>query len=174
MSKIVLGTVQFGLQYGVNSAGRPSQEAVKGILVEAAKGGITTLEEKSLGCITKAGSTQIVDVLQYGELIKNSGLNVLDGPGNDLIASTSLAASGCQLILFTTGRGTPLSTFVPTIKIATNKRIANLKSSWIDFDASDMNDKSLFDLVIKTASGEYKAKQEEHHEIAFFKKGVTL
>ncbi len=138
------------------------------------EGGITTLEEKSLGCITKAGSTEIVDVLKYGELVKNSGLNVLDGPGNDLIASTSLAASGCQLVLFTTGRGTPLSTFVPTIKIATNKHIASLKSSWIDFDASDMNDNELFDLVIKTASGEYKTKQEDNHEMAFFKKGVTL
>ena len=138
------------------------------------EGGITTLEEKSLGCVTKAGSSQIVDVLKYGEVVKNSGLNVLDGPGNDLIAATALAASGCQMVLFTTGRGTPFATFVPTIKIASNKHIAERKSSWIDFDASNMDDKALFDLIIKTASGEYKAKQEDNHEMAFFKKGVTL
>ena len=138
------------------------------------EGGITTLEEKSLGCVTKAGSSQIVDVLKYGELVKNSGLNVLDGPGNDLIAATSLAASGCQLVLFTTGRGTPFATFVPTIKISTNKEIAKRKTNWIDFDASCVDEKSLFDLVIKTASGEYKTKQEDNHEMAFFKKGVTL
>lgn len=138
------------------------------------EGGITTLEEKSLGCVTKAGSSQIVDVLKYGELVKDSGLNVLDGPGNDLIASTSLAASGCQLVLFTTGRGTPFTTFVPTIKIASNKHIAERKANWIDFDASNMDDKALLDLVIKTISGEYKTKQEDKHEMAFFKKGVTL
>lgn len=138
------------------------------------EGGITTLEEKSLGCITKAGSSPIVDVLDYGETLKKPGLNVLNGPGNDLIASTALAASGCQLILFTTGRGTPFSTVVPTIKIATNHLIANKKCNWIDFDSFDMDDAKLLDLVIKTSNGEYHPKQEQSHEIAFFKKGVTL
>ena len=77
-------------------------------------------------------------------------------------------------MLFTTGRGTPFATFVPTIKISTNKEIAKRKTNWIDFDASCVDEKSLFDLVIKTASGEYKTKQEDNHEMAFFKKGVTL
>ena len=138
------------------------------------EGGITTLEEKSLGCITKAGESPIVDVLQYGEIVKKKGLNVLDGPGNDLISTTSLAASGCQLILFTTGRGTPFSTVIPTIKVSSNARIAKAKPNWIDFDASSLDDKSLLDLVMKTINGEYKTKQEDEHDIAFFKKGVTL
>ena len=138
------------------------------------EGGITTLEEKSLGCITKAGTTKIVDILKYGEPCKNSGLSILNGPGNDLIASTALAASGCQLILFTTGRGTPFSTVVPTIKIATNNELAKRKNNWIDFNAFPMDDKQLLEMVLKTASGEYKTKQEDSHEIAFFKKGVTL
>jgi len=138
------------------------------------EGGITTLEEKSLGCITKAGSSPIVDVLNYGETLKTIGLNVVNGPGNDLIAATALAAAGCQLILFTTGRGTPFSAIVPTIKIATNDIIANKKAHWIDFNAYTRDDAGLFDLVIKTANGEYRTKQENEHDMAFFKKGVTL
>ena len=138
------------------------------------EGGITTLEEKSLGCITKGGSAPIVDVLKYGEIVNQNGLNILEGPGNDLIAATALAAAGAQIILFTTGRGTPFSTIVPTIKIATNNALSIKKNHWIDFDASSMDEKALYELVINTASGEYKTKQEESHEIAFFKKGVTL
>jgi len=138
------------------------------------EGGITTLEEKSLGCVTKAGSTPIVDVLGYGDRVKKNGLNVLNGPGNDLIASTALAASGAQLILFTTGRGTPFATIVPTIKIATNKTLATKKKGWIDFDAYSNDSDKLFKLVIDTSSGKYKTKQEDNGEIAFFKKGVTL
>lgn len=138
------------------------------------EGGITTLEEKSLGCITKAGSTPIVDVLDYTQIVKKSGVSVLNGPGNDLIAATALAASGAQLILFTTGRGTPFSTIVPTLKIATNKILANYKKNWIDFDAMSKSSEQLFKLVIDTANGKYKGKQEDNGEIAFFKKGVTL
>ena len=138
------------------------------------EGGITTLEEKSLGCITKGGAAPIVDVLSYGEMVRENGLNILDGPGNDLIAATSLAASGAQIILFTTGRGTPFSTIVPTIKIASNSILSNKKKNWIDFDASSLNNQELFDLVIDTASGKYKTKQEDNHEMAFFKKGATL
>ena len=138
------------------------------------EGGITTLEEKSLGCITKGGSSPIVDVLNYGEIVSHSGLNILEGPGNDLIASTALAAAGAQIILFTTGRGTALSTIVPTIKISTNSDLFHKKNHWIDFDASSLDDNALFELVIDTANGVYKPKQSESHEIAFFKKGVTL
>ena len=138
------------------------------------KGGITTLEEKSLGCIEKAGSTEIVDVLDYGELVKEQGVSALNAPGNDLIAATALAASGCQIVLFTTGRGTPFSTFVPTMKIGTNNNISAHKSNWIDFNAYSMNEDGLFNLLLKTVNGEYKCKSEDIREIAFYKTGVTL
>lgn len=138
------------------------------------KGGITTLEEKSLGCIEKAGSSKIVDVLGYGELVKEQGVSALDAPGNDLIAATALAASGCQIVLFTTGRGTPFSTFVPTMKIASNERLSEFKNNWIDFNAYSMDEKGLYDLLIKTANGDCKTKSEDIREIAFYKTGVTL
>ena len=142
------------------------------------KGGITTLEEKSLGCIEKAGSSEVVDVLAYGEMLDNNenegGVYALNAPGNDLIAATALAASGAQIVLFTTGRGTPFSTFVPTMKISTNTPLANKKAGWIDFDAYGMDDEGLFELLVKTASGEYKCKSEDVREIAFYKTGVTL
>ena len=138
------------------------------------KGGITTLEEKSLGCIEKAGSTEIVNVLGYGEQVKGGGVSALNAPGNDLIAATALAASGCQIVLFTTGRGTPFSTFVPTMKIGTNNNISAHKSNWIDFNAYSMDEDGLFDLLQKTINGEYKCKSEDIREIAFYKTGVTL
>ncbi|MDD6995416.1 MAG: altronate dehydratase family protein [Candidatus Borkfalkiaceae bacterium] len=138
------------------------------------KGGITTLEEKSLGCVEKAGSTQITDVLSYGERVKEQGVSALNAPGNDLIAATALAASGCQIVLFTTGRGTPFSTFVPTMKIATNNRISAFKNNWIDFNAYDMDEEGLFGLLEKALNGEYKCKSEDIREIAFYKTGVTL
>ena len=138
------------------------------------KGGISTLEEKSLGCIEKAGSTTIVDVLDYGELVKEKGVSTLNAPGNDLIASTALASSGCQLVLFTTGRGTPFSTFVPTMKISTNTNLKTKKDNWIDFDAYTMDENGLWDLILKTVNGEYKCKSEDIREIAFYKTGVTL
>lgn len=138
------------------------------------KGGITTLEEKSLGCVEKAGSTQITDVLAYGDLVKEKGVSALNAPGNDLIAATALAASGCQIVLFTTGRGTPFSTFVPTMKIASNDRLAAFKDNWIDFDAFSMDEDGLFNLLIDVISGEKKVKNEEIREIAFYKTGVTL
>ncbi len=138
------------------------------------KGGITTLEEKSLGCVEKAGTSKIVDVLSYGEQVAKQGVSALNAPGNDLIAATALAASGCQIVLFTTGRGTPFSTFVPTMKIGTNDRISAYKNNWIDFNAYSMDEEGLFDLVKRAASGEYKCKSEDVREIAFFKTGVTL
>jgi altronate hydrolase len=138
------------------------------------KGGITTLEEKSLGCIEKAGTSEIVDVLSYGELVREKGVSALNAPGNDLIAATALAASGAQLVLFTTGRGTPFSTFVPTMKIATNDSISARKSNWIDFNAYGMDGDGLFALIMKTVNGEYVCKSEDVREIAFYKTGVTL
>ena len=138
------------------------------------KGGITTLEEKSLGCIEKAGTTEIVDVLAYGEQVKEQGVSALNAPGNDLIAATALAASGCQIVLFTTGRGTPFSTFVPTMKIGTNNNISTHKSNWIDFNAYSMDEGGLFALLMQTINGEYTCKSEDIREIAFYKTGVTL
>ncbi|MBQ3490480.1 MAG: altronate dehydratase [Clostridia bacterium] len=138
------------------------------------KGGISTLEEKSLGCIEKAGTSAIVDVLNYGEQIKEKGISVLNAPGNDLIAATALAASGAQLVLFTTGRGTPFSTFVPTMKIGTNNNISAYKTNWIDFNAYGMDEEGLFALILKTINGEYVCKSEDVREIAFYKTGVTL
>ena len=138
------------------------------------KGGITTLEEKSLGCVEKAGTSEIVDVLAYGELVKEVGVSALNAPGNDLIAATALAASGCQIVLFTTGRGTPFSTFVPTMKISSNAKLASYKNNWIDFNAYDMDEEGLFELLLKTVNGEYVCKSEDVREIAFYKTGVTL
>ncbi len=138
------------------------------------KGGITTLEEKSLGCIEKAGSSEVVDVLSYGEQVTCGGVHALNAPGNDLIAATALAASGCQIVLFTTGRGTPFSTFVPTMKIGTNDHISAYKNNWIDFNAYGMDEEGLFSLLVKTVNGEYKCKSEDIREIAFYKTGVTL
>ena len=143
-------------------------------------GGITTLEEKSLGCIQKGGSATITDVLDYGDYVNKSGLSLLNGPGNDIVAITNLMAVGAHIILFTTGRGTPLGAPVPTVKISTNKKLAERKSSWIDFDASGtLSGESLTDellnFVIRVASGE-KTKNEinGYREISIFKDGVTL
>ena len=144
------------------------------------KGGITTLEEKSLGCVQKGGKSTIVDVLDYGDKLSKNGLSLLNGPGNDIVAVTNLMSSGVHIILFTTGRGTPLGSAVPTVKIATNSSLANKKSNWIDFDAGpiidgkDLTDE-LFEYVISVANGE-KCKNEinEYEEISIFKDGVTL
>ncbi len=147
------------------------------------EGGITTLEEKSLGCTQKSGRAPVVDVLNYGERLKTKGLNLLQGPGNDIVAVTALLASGAHLILFTTGRGTPLGTFVPTLKISSNTVLAQRKGNWIDFDAGPLADGAsmdalsdqLFSHVLRVASGE-RAKNEEYgyREIAIWKDGVTL
>ncbi|MCM8900214.1 UxaA family hydrolase [Caldicoprobacter algeriensis] len=125
------------------------------------KGGITTLEEKSLGCTQKGGTSPVVDVLDYGDVVREKGLNLLYGPGNEMVASTALASAGCQIVLFTTGRGTPLGTAVPTIKIATNSEIFNKKPHWMDFDAGRLLagetmkqlTEELIDYVIRVASG---------------------
>ncbi len=144
------------------------------------KGGITTLEEKSLGCIQKGGLSTVVDVLSYGDSLEKNGLSLLNGPGNDIVACTNLMAAGVHIILFTTGRGTPLGTAVPTVKVATNHSLAEKKANWIDFDASptldglDLSDE-LLDYVISVAEGE-KTKNEinKYEEISIFKDGVTL
>ena len=139
-------------------------------------GGITTLEDKSLGCVQKGGSSPVCDVLGYGECVKEPGLSLLTGPGNDLVASTVLAAAGCHLILFTTGRGTPFGTVVPTVKIATNTDLATRKPHWIDWDAMANADVESFAAkVLAIASGEPAANERAGDRgIAIFKNGVTL
>ena len=139
-------------------------------------GGITTLEDKSLGCVQKGGTSPVEDVLLYGESVKAHGLSLMTGPGNDLVASTVLAAAGCHLILFTTGRGTPFGCVVPTLKIATNDALAANKPNWIDWNAMSNPDVAAFaKKVLAVASGE-KAKNELNgaQGIAIFKDGVTL
>ena len=144
------------------------------------EGGITTLEEKSLGCIQKGGSSQVVDVLDYGDRVSLPGLSLLNGPGNDMVAVTNLAACGCQLILFSTGRGTPLGTVVPTIKISTNTALASRKPGWIDFDAGGIIngeelDGEFYRYIISVAQGRLCANEKNNQrEIAIFKDGVTL
>lgn len=146
-------------------------------------GGITTLEEKSLGCVQKGGSAKVVDVLRYASKASKPGLNLLQAPGNDLVAATALALTGCQMVLFTTGRGTPFGTFVPTMKISTNTQLAEHKRNWIDFNAGEIvNDESwqsaltrLIDKVVATASGSsLRHETAGAKEIAIFKTGVTL
>lgn len=144
------------------------------------KGGISTLEEKSLGCIQKGGLSKVVDVLDYGDVITKNGLSLLNGPGNDIVAITNLTAAGVHIILFTTGRGTPVGGPVPTVKIATNHSLAQRKTNWIDFDASPTLEgnpltNELFEYIIRVAEGE-QTKNELHsyREISIFKDGVTL
>jgi altronate hydrolase len=139
-------------------------------------GGITTLEDKSLGCVQKGGSSRVVDVLNYGEQVKERGLSLLTGPGNDLVAATVLAASGCHIVLFTTGRGTPFGTVVPTMKISTNDTLSRNKPHWIDWNAMSNPDTEAFAAkVMSVASGETAANERfGAQEIAIFKDGVTL
>ena len=143
-------------------------------------GGITTLEEKSLGCVQKGGKAAVVDVIDYGDRVTKNGLTLLNGPGNDDVACTNLMAAGAHLILFTTGRGTPLGTCIPTVKISTNTALAQKKKNWIDYDAGKLLegydcDGEFFSLVLDIASGK-QAKNElfGYEEIAVFKDGVTL
>lgn len=145
-------------------------------------GGISTLEDKSLGCTQKAGTAPVVDVLQYGEKLRNKGLSLLQAPGNDLVASSALAAADCQLVLFTTGRGTPFGSFVPTVKVATNNELFARKGHWMDFNAGPLLEKSMEEVleefiayVIAVASGQKtRNEQNEVRELAIFKTGVTL
>ncbi|RJF90951.1 UxaA family hydrolase [Sphingomonas cavernae] len=145
-------------------------------------GGITTLEEKSLGAVQKAGHARVTDVRLYGERVRHPGLTLLEAPGNDAVSSTALAAAGATLILFTTGRGTPLGFPVPTIKIASNSELAARKPGWIDFDAGsalthgfNAATDALLDVVLATASGTpTAAERNDEREIALWKRGVTL
>ncbi|MER2142819.1 MAG: altronate dehydratase family protein [Eubacteriales bacterium] len=146
-------------------------------------GGITTLEDKALGCTQKSGSGPVKGVLKYGEKVTTPGLNLLSAPGNDLVASTALAISGAQLVLFSTGRGTPFGCPVPTVKIASNSPLAEKKKNWIDFDAGrllsgmslDALGQDLMTLVLAIAGGQHTRNEiNGFHDLAIFKQGVTL
>jgi len=148
------------------------------------KGGITTLEDKSLGCTQKSGTSKVIDVLKYGEVLKEKGLNLLSAPGNDLVATTALAVAKCHLVLFTTGRGNPYGGYVPTVKISTNTQLYEKKRKWIDFNAGrivtenmsfEEITKEFIDYIVSVINGE-KTNNEKNRfqEIAIFKSGVTL
>ena len=147
------------------------------------KGGISTLEDKSLGCTQKSGSAPVTGVLAYGESVRRQGLNLLSAPGNDLVASTALAASGAHIVLFTTGRGTPFACPVPTVKISSNSALAAKKKNWIDFNCGVLVEdgtveelgQDLFNFVLEVASGkQVRAEEAGFHDMAIFKQGVTL
>ena len=147
------------------------------------KGGITTLEDKSCGCVQKGGTAPIADVIGYGDPVVTKGLNMLSGPGNDLVSATALTAAGAHMILFTTGRGTPFGAPAPTVKIATNTQLFEKKSGWMDFNAGPVADgepiaqagQRLLEKVIAVASGEQtKTEQQGYREISVFKDGVVL
>ena len=146
-------------------------------------GGISTLEDKALGCTQKCGKAYVDGVMAYGDRLQVKGLNLLSAPGNDLVASTALASCGCHIVLFTTGRGTPFGTFVPTMKISTNSNLANNKPTWIDFNAGvivenepmEKTCERFIDYIIRVASGEQvNNEKKDYREIAIFKNGVTL
>ena len=147
-------------------------------------GGISSLEDKSCGCVQKGGTAPIVDVIAYGDQVRTRGLNLLNGPGNDLVSATALTAAGAHMVLFTTGRGTPFGAPAPTIKIATNTSLATKKAGWIDLNAGVVADgtqtipeaaQSLIDLALQVASGtQTKTEERGYREIAIFKSGVTL
>lgn len=146
-------------------------------------GGISTLEDKSFGCTQKSGSTYVKGVLEYADRVKEKGLNLLSAPGNDLVAATALAASGAQIVLFTTGRGTPFASPVPTVKISTNSALAEKKDKWIDFNCGVLTEgkdrmtlaKEFYSYVLSVASGkEVKSEIAGFHDLAIFKRGVTL
>ena len=146
-------------------------------------GGISTLEDKALGCTQKCGRAPVSGVLEYGERLQVNGLNLLSAPGNDLVAATALASSGCQLVLFTTGRGTPFATFVPTMKISTNSDLFRRKPNWIDFNAGELVEGTdmrtlmhfFIEKIQRVASGELvRNEMNGYREISIFKNGVTL
>ena len=171
---VVNGFKQYFIDHGEPVSENPSPGNVAG--------GITTLEEKSLGAVQKAGRAPVADVIAYGERLRTDGLTLLEAPGNDAVSSTALAAAGATAILFTTGRGTPLGFPVPTVKIASNHDLAQRKPNWIDFDAGavldqgfDSAEAALIDRILAIASGqETAAERNGEREIAIWKRGVTL
>ena len=173
--RMINGTKQFYMDSGLPVYENPSPGNMAG--------GITTLEEKSLGCVQKSGNAAVENVITYGEMIEDRGLLLLDSVANDSVSSTALGASGCQMVLFTTGRGTPLGSFIPTVKVASNTTVFETKNKWFDFNAGTLlEDKSMDELVsdflnyiLRVAGGERTANERNgYKEISIFKSGITL
>jgi len=174
-AKMINGFRKYYLDHGEKISENPSPGNIAG--------GISTLEEKSLGCVQKGGSVPVVGASQCWESICGSGLHIVNGPGNDMVAVTNLMAAGANMILFSTGRGTPLSAPIPTVKISTNSALAEKKPHWIDYDAGQMLTENrenycaeqLFELCLRVANGEtVKGERKGYSDIAIFKNGVTL
>ena len=174
-TEMINGFKRYYIEHGEKISENPSPGNVAG--------GITTLEEKSLGCVQKGGRVPVCGVWQGWENTSGVGLHIINGPGNDMVAVTNLTAAGANLILFSTGRGTPLSAPVPTLKISTNSALAEKKPHWIDYDAGQMigenrenyHAERLYDLCIATANGEKtRAEKTTYYDVAIFKNGVTL
>ncbi len=173
--KMINDFKNYYLKYGEKIDENPSPGNIRG--------GISTCEEKSVGCIQKGGASDVTDIVLYAGRLVTPGLNIVSGPGDDIIAITALMAAGCQIILFTTGNGNPLGSIVPTIKISSNTPLFERKKTWIDFDAGpllagesmDKLTEQLFELVVKVASGEAKALNEVYgyKDIAMLKDGAT-
>lgn len=174
-AELINGFKKYFMKYGEKTDENPSPGNKAG--------GITTLEDKSLGCIQKGGCSPVEDVLSYGQPVTKKGLSLLRAPGNDLVASNALAASGAHLVLFTTGRGTPFGCPVPTVKISSNSALFEKKRAWIDFDAGRLLNGTdaetlrdeFFELIIDICSGrKTKSENLDKHDLAIFKDGVTL
>ncbi|MBR2043332.1 MAG: UxaA family hydrolase [Clostridia bacterium] len=174
-AKMINAFRQYFIDHGESIGENPSPGNIAG--------GISTLEEKSLGCVQKAGMVPLRGALNFGETADSNGLYIVNGPGNDQVACTALACSGAHIILFTTGRGTPYCGAVPTVKISTNTPLYDKKTHWIDFNAGSVlegDDKqsvcdALFDLCIKVSNGDLtKGEQMGYYDISIFKDGVTL
>lgn len=178
--KKIVGLINDFKQYFI----RHDQEIYENPSPGNKEGGISTLEEKSLGCTQKGGHATVVDVSPYGQRVEKHGLNLINSPGNDLISVTALAAAGAHIVLFTTGRGTPFGGPVPTVKIATNSELANRKKHWIDYNAGrliegqkiDELKDELFHYILELSSGKKKTNNEKsgYREISIFKEGVIL
>jgi altronate hydrolase len=178
--KKIVGLINDFKQYFI----RHDQEIYENPSPGNKEGGISTLEEKSLGCTQKGGHATVVDVSPYGQRVENQGLNLINSPGNDLISVTALAAAGAHIVLFTTGRGTPFGGPVPTVKIATNSDLADRKKHWIDYNAGrliegqkiDELKDDLFHYILELSSGKKKTNNEKfgYREISIFKEGVIL
>jgi altronate hydrolase len=178
--KKIVGLINDFKQYFI----RHDQEIYENPSPGNKEGGISTLEEKSLGCTQKGGHATVVDVSPYGERVVKHGLNLINSPGNDMISVTALAAAGAHIVLFTTGRGTPFGGPVPTVKIATNSELANRKKHWIDYNAGrliedqkiDELKDELFHYILELSSGKKKTNNEKfgYREISIFKEGVIL
>jgi len=145
------------------------------------EGGITTIEEKSLGAIRKSGSRPIRGFLEYAERVpKESGVYMMDTPGFDVETVTGLAAGGAQAVIFTTGRGSPLgSPIAPVIKVTANPRTASVLRDMIDFDASgaitegtplESLARELFKLLVEVLNGRKTVSEARwHREFGIFK-----